>query len=77
MFNSFTAKWLNLVYLPAEGGDFKMPYMTMRHCPIKEHVGESCADCKFKQGYEYKMQNGKRLKLKRIRMTDCTFLLTD
>lgn len=77
VFNSVTADLLNLPYVVAEGSDFKMPFMTLRHCPIKAHVGRSCADCRFKQDYEYKMQNGKRIKLKRIKMSDCTFLLTE
>lgn len=77
VFNSFTVHWLGMSFMCAEGGQFKMPYMTLRHCPIKEHVGGSCADCKFKCVYEYKLQNGKRLNLKRIKMSDCTFILTD
>ena len=77
VYNSYTANYLNLPYIKAEGGTFKMPYMTMRHCPMKQHLNADCAHCPYKDGYYYKMQSGKKLKLKRIKMSSCTFYLTD
>lgn len=77
VYNSYTANFFNLPYISAERGYFKMPYMTMRHCPIKQHTGCNCANCKFSNGYFYKMQSGKFLKLKRKKLSTCTFYLTD
>ena len=78
VYNSHTAKALKYPFIPSENGlvekkDFA--YMTLRHCPIKTHVGGSCKDCKYKKGYEYQMENGKTLKLKRKKLSTCTFYL--
>ena len=51
------------------------PYMTLRHCPIKAHIGGDCLNCKYQNGYIYKMQSGKELKLKRKKLSTCTFYL--
>ena len=75
IFNSLSAQYFDLPYIQAEGGDYQMPYMTLRHCPMKEHLNGSCANCPYKDGYEYVMQNGKRFKLKRQKMSTCTFFL--
>lgn len=76
--NNYTASYFNLPYLTAENEmTFKMPYMTLRHCPMKEFCASTCANCKYKAGYTYKMQNGKRLKLTRTKLNSCTFYLTD
>lgn len=78
IYNSYTANYLGLTYLSAENErDIKMPYMTLRHCPMKEHVNGNCANCPYKEGYTYAMPNGKTMKLKRIKMSSCTFFLTD
>jgi len=78
MFNSYSANYLNLPFIKAEGEDsFFMPYMTLRHCPMKQHLGGNCLNCPFKQGYKYKMQNGNIMKLKRTKLNSCTFYLTD
>jgi len=78
IYNNYSALYYNIPYIKAEGDNYhKMPYMTMRHCPIKQHMNSNCANCKFKNNYIYKMQNGKELKLKRIKMSTCTFYLTD
>ncbi len=50
-------------------------YMTFRHCPIKEHVGGDCAHCKYQSGYEIKSDSGKTMKLKRKKLSSCTFYL--
>lgn len=77
VYNSYTAKYFNLPYISAENGTFKMPYMTLRHCPMKEHLNASCNNCPYQDGYKYVMDNGNTLKLKRLKMSTCTFYLTD
>ena len=77
VYNAYTAGYFNLPYIQAEGGEYKMPYMTLRHCPMKANLNANCNNCPYKNGYYYVMQNGKQLKLKRIKMSSCTFLLTD
>ncbi len=78
VYNSYSSGYFKLPYLNAEGeNNFKMPYMTLRHCPMKQHLKANCANCPYKQGYQYKMQNGKILKLKRTKLSSCTFTLTD
>lgn len=78
VYNSYSSGYFKLPYLNAEGeNNFKMPYMTLRHCPMKQHLKANCANCPYKNGYKYKMQNGKILKLKRTKLSSCTFTLTD
>lgn len=77
VYNSYTAKYFNLPYISAENGIFKMPYMTLRHCPMKEHLNANCNNCPYQDGYKYVMDNGNTLKLKRLKMSTCTFYLTD
>lgn len=80
IFNQTSASVLANKYLTAEGnlgGRIMMPYMTLRHCPMKEHFGCDCANCAFSDKFEYVFDNGKRAKLKRIKMSSCTFYLVD
>ena len=77
IYNSYSAMHFNLPYIQAEGGEYKMPYMTLRHCPMKSNLGATCKNCPYKEGYEYIMQNGRRFKLRRIKMSSCTFELRD
>lgn len=77
IYNSYAADYFGLDYILAENGNFKMPYMTMRHCPMKEHLNTTCASCPFKDGYTYKMFNNSTFKLRRTKMTSCTFYLED
>ncbi len=78
VFNSYSADYFNLPYLMAEGENkVNMPYMTLRHCPMKAHLNANCANCPYKDGFEYVMQNGNTLKLKRQKLSSCTFYLTD
>ncbi len=79
VYNSYTANELGAPVIVAEDGvcqreDFA--YMTLRHCPIKEHVGGNCNDCKYISGYEYVTEDGKVMKLKRKKLSTCTFYLT-
>ncbi|MBR6778629.1 MAG: U32 family peptidase [Clostridia bacterium] len=82
VYNSFSAKYYNMPIILAEGCNLNaeiisMPYMTLRHCPMKNHLQANCAKCPYKDGYTYKMPNGKVLKLKRKKMSTCSFYLTD
>lgn len=85
VFNSFAHAVYNLPYIKAEGGEFKMPYMTLRHCPMKEHLNANCDKCPYKEGYTYQLINefsnkktkGKEFLLRRIKMSTCTFELVD
>ncbi len=77
VYNNYTAEYLSAPYLTAEKSDFKLPYMTLRHCPMKEHLSADCSHCPYKDGYYYKMENGTILKLKRVKMSTCTFYLSE
>ena len=80
VFNSVTAKTLDKPVITAElDTESKViyPYMTLRHCPMKSHVGGDCANCLYDDCYTYKMDNGKVLKLRRKKISTCTFYLTD
>lgn len=77
IYNLYSASYFNLPYIQAESGEYKMPYMTLRHCPMKSNMGASCNNCPYKEGYEYVMQNGRRFNLRRIKMSSCSFELRD
>lgn len=53
----------------------KKIYMTLRHCPLKNNGICKCDTCKFEKGYQYKMDNGLTLNLKRRKISGCTFYL--
>ncbi len=78
VYNSFTANLFNMPIVTAESDLSTMitpPFMTLRHCPIKEHVGGSCRDCRYKNGYEYLTDDGRVLRLTRKKLSTCTFYL--
>ncbi len=80
VYNSVTANVFSYPVICAESKiaeriDF--PYMTLRHCPMKSHLGATCEKCTYKDGFSYRMDNGKILKLKRKKLSTCTFFLTD
>lgn len=78
VYNNHTANLLNLPFIRAENGNKSLaPYMTLRHCPMKEHVNSTCANCSFKNGFTYSLKNGTKLKLKRSKVDSCSFYLTD
>ena len=52
-------------------------YMTLRHCPIKEHFGGDCANCKYSNDFTLKSEGGRAMKIKRKKLSTCTFYLTD
>lgn len=51
-------------------------YMTLLHCPFKQNVGGSCADCRCTDA-SYTMGNGKKFKIFRKKTHDCVFELKD
>ena len=80
VYNSYTAEFLAKPAVSAESSvSTKMvaEYMTMRHCPMKEHLNATCKNCPYSEGFVYKMENGKELKLKRKKVFSCSFYLTD
>ena len=80
VYNNITASVFKKPIISAEsqiGSKIDFAYMTLRHCPFKEHLKASCDRCPYKEGYEYKMDNGKVLKIKRKKLSTCTFYLTD
>lgn len=77
IFNSHSLNYFDKPYLCAEGNNsVKFPYMTLRHCPLKCNINATCKNCPFDDNYTYKMDNGKILKLKRKKLSTCTFYLT-
>lgn len=80
IYNSLSAKFFDKPIITTESEistKIKFPYMTLRHCPFKTHLNASCQNCPYSEGYTYKMENGKILKIKRKKMSTCTFYLTD
>ncbi len=79
VFNSYSALVLSIPYMSAEGENknYNAPYMTLRHCPLKEQMQSNCNNCPYKDGYKYVCQSGKILKLKRKKISSCTFYLVD
>ncbi len=76
VYNGYTAKELSAPYILAENDkSFSAPFMTLRHCPIKAHIGGDCKNCKYHGNYSYKMDGGRILKLKRKKLSSCTFYL--
>ncbi len=80
VFNRHTAKFFETKFFVSEGevGEkIPFPYMTLRHCPMKSNLNATCANCPYCDGYFYRMQSGKVMKLKRKKLSSCTFYLTD
>ena len=80
VYNTHSAAALNLPVITAEcdlSNRIDFPYMTLRHCPIKNHLRKGCENCAYSDGYEYRTESGKVMKLKRKKLTSCTFYLID
>jgi len=80
VYNNITAKVFNKPIITAEsnvGTRINFPYMTLRHCPFKSHLKATCAKCPYSTDFTYKLQSGKEMKLKRKKLSTCTFYLTD
>ena len=80
VYNSFTASEFNLPVISAESDNFNrhnFAYMTLRHCPLKSHANGNCKNCPYTDGYTLTMDSGKVMKIKRKKLSTCTFYLTD
>lgn len=81
IFNSVSANFLAVPVICSEDCftiKTKFPYMTLRHCPLKNSLKTSCDNCPYaKNKYTIKTQSGKVLKIKRKKLSTCTFYLTD
>ena len=80
VYNSITANLFNKPIITAESNissKINFAYMTLRHCPLKQHLKADCKNCPYNDNYFYKMDSGKVLKLKRKKFSSCTFYLTD
>ncbi len=80
VYNHFTAYEFGKPFITAEsqvGERVNFAHMTLLHCPMKSHLKSTCDNCKFENGYVYKMDSGKELKLKRKKICSCVFYLTD
>ncbi len=80
VYNHYTAFEWNKPFITAEseiGKRVDFAHMTLIHCPMKNHLKSTCDNCKFENGYVYKMDSGKELKLKRKKVCSCVFYLTD
>ena len=78
VYNSYSAKLYDKPIITAESNissKIEYPYMTLRHCPMKEHLKAKCDNCPYSKGFKYKMNNGKVLSLKRKKLSSCTFYL--
>lgn len=79
IYNSVSANFFNLPCITAESDistRINFPYMTLRHCPIKQNLKTDCKNCKYNTNYKFKMENGRILTLKRKKLSTCTFYLT-
>ncbi len=80
VYNHYTAFEFGKPFITAEselGERVDFAHMTLIHCPMKNHLKSTCDNCKFENGYVYKMDSGKELKLKRKKICSCIFYLTD
>ncbi len=80
VYNHFTAYEFGKPFITSEseiGERIDFAHMTLIHCPMKNHLKSTCDNCKFDDGYVYKMDSGKELKLKRKKISSCVFYLTD
>lgn len=46
-----------------------------KHCPIKEHFGGNCANCKYKEGVKYLLKGQGLFTLERVKSRTCQFFL--
>ncbi|MBO7149403.1 MAG: U32 family peptidase [Clostridia bacterium] len=80
VYNHYTAFEWEKPFITAEtelGERVDFAHMTLIHCPMRNHLKSTCDNCKFENGYVYKMDSGKELKLKRKKICSCVFYLTD
>lgn len=80
VYNNVTAQIFDLPVISTESAivnQIDYPLMTLRHCPLKSHMNANCSNCPYNNDIVYKMDNGKNLKLKRKKLSTCTFYLSN
>lgn len=80
IYNPISAAVIGLPFLTAEqdfGSKITLPVMALRHCPLKQFAGSTCNKCKYQHGYMVGMPSGKQYKLKRKKISTCTFYLSE
>ena len=78
IYNSLSASIHGKSYITAElNGESKLnfAYMTLRHCPYKNHLQADCKNCPHDANYYLQMPNGTKLKITRKKLSSCTFYL--
>lgn len=55
---------------------FYPEYMNFAHCPVKEHFGGNCGNCRYTRNIKYAF-SGKEFVLVRRKMKSCQFVLKD
>lgn len=53
----------------------KHKLMYFKHCPIKEHFGGNCNNCRYHEGIKYTLSGQTSLSLERVRSKTCQFFL--
>ncbi|MBE5733733.1 MAG: U32 family peptidase [Clostridiales bacterium] len=81
VYNSVSAsEYSGKKIISAESGVIEktpFPVMTLRHCPLKAHLNSTCDKCLYQDGFSYVLESGKSYKLKRKKLSTCTFYLVD
>ena len=77
VYNSVSASILNKPIIGSEIDveTFDYPYMTLRHCPIKAHLNGNCNDCRYSDKISYTLEGKGKFKLRRKKLSSCTFYL--
>lgn len=78
VYNRHTSKYFDkpiLTYESDIGSKIEYPLMTLRHCPMKNHLNATCEKCPYEKGYSLITDSGKELKLTRKKLSSCTFYL--
>ena len=78
VYNSLSAEFYDKPVITAESdiaSRVDYPVMTLRHCPMKSHLNANCSKCPYSSGFVYVMENGTKLKLKRVKLSTCAFYL--
>ena len=77
-FNKIILSKENIVSINNKEGLFvnklKEKLIYFKHCPIKEHIGGNCTNCKFRQGITYCL-SGRKYTLQRKKINSCLFYL--
>ncbi len=78
VYNRVACDYYGLPIITAESGVIEkteFAVMTLRHCPMKNHLKANCSSCPFEQGFTYQMESGQQFNLTRKKLSTCTFYL--